>query len=81
MSVPAGFGGQEFHEVALEKLEALSQRVDRDTLLEVDGGVNATTIERCARAGAQLLVAGSAVFENDDYGRALEQLDRLASVS
>ncbi len=81
MSVPAGFGGQKFHEVALEKLAYLRQRVDDHTLLEVDGGVNATTIERCARAGAQLFVAGSAVFGSDDYGQAIQQLDRLASVS
>lgn len=81
MSVPAGFGGQEFHEVALEKLDYVRQRAASHTLLEVDGGVNSTTIERCARAGAHLFVAGSAVFGSDDYGQAIQQLDRLASVS
>lgn len=81
MSVPAGFGGQEFHEVALEKLDYVRQRAASHTLLEVDGGVNDATIERCARAGAQLFVAGSAVFGSADYGQAIHQLDRLASVS
>jgi ribulose-phosphate 3-epimerase len=81
MSVPAGFGGQEFHEVALEKLAAVRRLVSDEVLLEVDGGVNATTIERCAKAGAQLFVAGSAVFESHDYGEAVRELDRLASRS
>jgi ribulose-phosphate 3-epimerase len=81
MSVPAGFGGQEFHEVALDKLAAVRKRADHQALLEVDGGVNETTIERCAAAGAQLYVAGSAVFGSDDYGRAMEQLNRLASIN
>jgi ribulose-phosphate 3-epimerase len=81
MSVPAGFGGQEFDEVALDKLAAVRQRVSNQTLLEVDGGVNDTTIERCAAAGAHLFVAGSAVFGSDDYGQAIEQLHRLASIN
>jgi len=78
MSVPAGFGGQEFQEVALDKLRHVAQRVGEDVLLEVDGGVNAATIRRCAEAGAQLFVAGSAVFHSDDYGEALRHLSRLA---
>ncbi len=81
MSVPAGFGGQEFDEVALEKLAAVRGLAHEDVMLEVDGGVNASTIERCARAGAQLFVAGSAIFGSDDYGEAVRQLDRLASIS
>ncbi len=81
MSVPAGFGGQEFHEVALEKLAYVHQRVGSHTLLEVDGGVNTMTIQRCARAGAQLFVAGSAVFRTGDYGKAIGQLDLAAAVS
>lgn len=80
MSVPAGFGGQPFDEIAVEKLADLRQRVGDDVLLEVDGGVNAHTIQRCARAGAQLFVAGTAVFASDDYGQAIEQLGRLAAV-
>ena len=79
MSVPAGFGGQEFDERAPERLAQLRQQVDDNTLLEVDGGVNESTIRRCAQAGAHLFVAGSAVFGSDDYGDAIRRLHRLAS--
>lgn len=81
MSVPAGFGGQAFHEVALDKLRHVAQRVGDEVFLEVDGGINASTIGRCAAAGAQLFVAGSAVFHSANYGEALRQLSRLATAS
>jgi ribulose-phosphate 3-epimerase len=81
MSVPAGFGGQEFDEVALDKLRGIRPLVNRDVLLEVDGGVNGATIQRCAAAGAQLFVAGSAVFRSQDYAAAIRELDRLATVT
>lgn len=79
MSVPAGFGGQTFHEVALDKLSHARQRVGEEVLLEVDGGVNATTIQRCATAGAQLFVVGTAVFQSEDYSQAVRHLKQLAS--
>ena len=78
MSVPAGFGGQDFDEIALEKLRYVRERVTPDVFLEVDGGVNAATIRNCVVAGAQLLVAGSAVFQHHDYATALRDLHRLA---
>lgn len=81
MSVPAGFGGQKFHEVAVDKLRHVSRQVGDAVFLEVDGGINTSTIHRCAVAGAQLFVAGSAVFGSPDYGEALRQLSRLAVVS
>lgn len=81
MSVPAGFGGQEFHEVALDKLRHVRQLVSDEVFLEVDGGVNASTIRRCAEAGAQLFVAGSAVFRSGHYGEAMQHLYRLATAS
>lgn len=77
MSVMPGFGGQSFDRVALEKLQALRDRPDVDALLEVDGGVNAETIAACARAGADLLVVGSAISSGDDYGERFESLNRL----
>jgi len=80
MSVPAGFGGQVFQEVALEKLRILHDVAGQDVLLEVDGGVNDSTIQRCVRAGARLLVAGSAVFSGNSYRASIEQLTRLAVV-
>lgn len=81
MSVPAGFGGQPFHEIALEKLSALRSRVGSEVLLEVDGGVNLSTIERCAESGARLFVVGSAIFQSGDYGRAVRELSHLATCS
>lgn len=81
MSVPAGFGGQAFHASALESLAALRSLVSADTLLEVDGGVNAETIGLCAAAGAQLFVVGSAIFREPDYGVAIGNLSRRAEQS
>jgi ribulose-phosphate 3-epimerase len=69
MSVEPGFGGQSFLDVVLPKLrrarEAIAGR-DLDVWLQVDGGVSAETIERCAEAGADVFVAGSAVYGADD---------------
>jgi ribulose-phosphate 3-epimerase len=78
MSVMPGFGGQQFDPVALEKLRALSERVDCDALLEVDGGVNSKTIGACVEAGADLLVTGAAVTQSADYRGAVDQLTSLA---
>jgi ribulose-phosphate 3-epimerase len=78
MSVPAGFGGQSFDEVALKKLAELRNRTTEGILLEVDGGVNEATIGRCVRAGANCLVAGTAVFQHDDYAHAVGRLSHLA---
>ena len=78
MSVPAGFGGQSFDPVALDRLRYLRKTLRHDALLEVDGGVNETTIGRCAAAGADLLVAGSAIFRQTDYGPAVRKLTDLA---
>ena len=79
MSVEAGFGGQSFNPVALDKLRQAREMVAPDVLLEVDGGVNETTIARCAEAGAQLFVVGSALFAKEDYGPYMRELLRLAN--
>ena len=81
MSVSPGFGGQEFQGVALEKLRQLSRRVGPDVVLEIDGGVNAATIARCAEAGAHWMVVGSAIFSHPDYARTVATLTRLAHTS
>lgn len=78
MSVVPGFGGQAFDEVALAKLRTLRSQLPDETLLEVDGGVNEETISACGDAGAQLLVAGSAIFRKPNYALALTNLTRLA---
>jgi ribulose-phosphate 3-epimerase len=74
MSVNPGFGGQAFIPHALDKLKAARKLVDlamdrtgRPILLEVDGGVKTDNIAAIAAAGADTFVAGSAVFETDDY--------------
>jgi ribulose-phosphate 3-epimerase len=79
MSVMPGFGGQKFDATALDKLSQLRSKVGPEVLLEVDGGVNASTIARCAKAGAQLFVVGSAIFHTDDYAASLKQLTQLAA--
>ena len=73
MSVNAGFGGQKFNSVALDKLREL-RKLKPDLLLEVDGGVNPETIADCVRAGAELLVVGSAIFKHDNYEQALNHM-------
>jgi ribulose-phosphate 3-epimerase len=78
MSVAPGFGKQEFNGVALDKLRRLRQLVGDDVMLEVDGGVNRTTIERCAEAGAGHFVVGSAIFGKEDYGPVVRELSQLA---
>jgi len=78
MSVVPGFGGQAFDEVALAKLRTLRSQLPDETLLEVNGGVNEETISACGDAGAQLLVAGSAIFRKPNYALALTNLTRLA---
>lgn len=65
MSVNPGFGGQSFIETQLRKIEAVRAMIDRsgrDIMLEVDGGVDERTAPRAIAAGANVLVAGSAVF-------------------
>ena len=84
MTVEPGFGGQGFLDVVLPKLrrcaEALRGRDDLDVWLQVDGGVSAETIERCAEAGADVFVAGSAVYGADDPAAAVRALrERAAS--
>ena len=81
MSVNPGFGGQAFIPETLEKLRVLRQRVDatmqrtgRALLIEVDGGVKASNIAPIAAAGADVFVAGSAVYGADDPARAVQAL-------
>ncbi|MDN3648230.1 ribulose-phosphate 3-epimerase [Reinekea marina] len=70
MSVNPGFGGQSFLPSALEKLKEARKLIDqsgRDIRLEVDGGVKIDNIREIAEAGADSFVAGSAIFNTDDY--------------
>jgi len=81
MSVDAGFGGQKFNPVALDKLRRLRKEGPAELLLEVDGGVNMETVQACTEAGADLLVIGSAIFNQSDYSLAIDELYRQAQVS
>ena len=80
MSVEPGFGGQKFMPSALDKLRFLHSECQARGLnpwLEVDGGVDQTTGPLCVEAGANLLVAGSAVFGKPDLAAAVEDLRAL----
>jgi ribulose-phosphate 3-epimerase len=74
MSVNPGWGGQRFIEASLERLGAMRRLLRPGMGLEVDGGVGPATIEGCVRAGANLLVAGSAIYEQPSPGEAYAAL-------
>ena len=77
MSVNPGFGGQSFLESQLPKIEKLRRLIEtsgRDIRLQVDGGVTAKTAPLCLNAGADVLVAGTAVFGAPDYAAAIRAL-------
>jgi ribulose-phosphate 3-epimerase len=77
MTVEPGFGGQRFLDLVLPKISrarAMVRARETDIWLQVDGGVSAETIERCAAAGADVFVAGSAVYGADDPAKAVQAL-------
>jgi len=74
MSVNPGWGGQSFIPASLGKLKRMRTALPEHVALEVDGGVHEGTAKSVAEAGANLLVAGSAVFESDDPGAAYSAL-------
>ena len=77
MSVNPGFGGQSFIESSLDKLKRVRQMIDasgRDIRLEIDGGINKDTIAKAAEAGADTFVAGSAIFNTDNYEQTISDL-------
>ena len=78
MGVDAGFGGQAFNPIALQKLASAASEHHEHLILEVDGGVNLNTIGDCVRAGARWLVVGSAIFGQSDYRAAIRSLQEQA---
>jgi ribulose-phosphate 3-epimerase len=81
MSVEPGFGGQSFIPDVLDKVREARAKVDAGELtvvIEIDGGINADTIEQAAEAGVDCFVAGSAVYGADDPARAVEALREQA---
>jgi len=82
MSVNPGFGGQSFIEATLPKIAQVRRLIDaseRDIRLEVDGGVKPENIARVAQAGADMFVAGSAIFGADDYGSVISTMREAIS--
>lgn len=84
MSVNPGFGGQSFIPTALSKIAQVRELIDRsgyDIRLEVDGGVKVDNIAEIAEAGADMFVAGSAIFGADDYRAVIKSMrDELARI-
>jgi len=85
MSVNPGFGGQSFIPQTLDKLKQVRERIDasgRDIRLEIDGGVKVENIAEIAAAGADMFVAGSAIFNQPDYAQVISQMrEELEKVS
>jgi ribulose-phosphate 3-epimerase len=81
MTIEPGFGGQDFIDLVLPKIRRARQYIAEhggDIWLQVDGGVSEETIERCAEAGADMFVAGSAVYGSADPAAAVKALRDLA---
>ena len=84
MTVEPGFGGQKFLDLVLPKIRAARELVkgrDLDLWIQVDGGVGTETVERCAEAGADVFVAGSAVYGADDPAAAVDGLRTQAAAA
>jgi ribulose-phosphate 3-epimerase len=84
MTVEPGFGGQKFLDLCLPKIRRARELMDKyglETWLQVDGGVSLETIQRCAEAGADVFVAGSAVFDADNPDAMVQALREKAAVS
>jgi ribulose-phosphate 3-epimerase len=84
MTVEPGFGGQRFLDLVLPKIRRTRALIDKhggDVWLQVDGGVSTDTIERCVEAGADVFVAGSAVFSAEDPDAMVRELRRLADAA
>lgn len=81
MTVEPGFGGQSFIPETMDKIKALRSEMKRrgfDIDIQVDGGINEKTVETAAAAGANVFVAGSAVFGAEDAAKAISDLRNLA---
>jgi len=84
MTVEPGFGGQSFLEMCLPKIKRTRELIAKhglDLWLQVDGGITPDTIEQCAQAGADVFVAGSAVYKADDPDAMIESLRKQAEAA
>ncbi|HLR07883.1 MAG TPA: ribulose-phosphate 3-epimerase [Bacillota bacterium] len=83
MTVNPGFGGQSFIDNTVDKIKQLATWREESGAafeIEVDGGINAATAKRCVRAGADVLVAGSAIFNHNDRHQAIETIKSSAGI-
>lgn len=80
MTVEPGFGGQSFMESTMPKIEAL-RKINPHIDIEVDGGVNAETVKIAAKAGANVFVAGSAVFKSENPAQTIARLRANAAAA
>ena len=78
MSVEPGFGGQAFIPDSLEKVAAIRGMFPHETLISIDGGIGPQTISAAAAAGTNVFVAGSSIFDRDDYSAAISEMVELA---
>ena len=84
MSVNPGFGGQKFLPLVLPKVEALRERIEKRGLkidIEIDGGISPVTVKSAVDAGANVLVAGAAVFGKPDRAKAIAEIRKAARPS
>src|SRR5699024_4220793 len=84
MSVNPGFGGQSFIHQTVDKINEVAQwrkELGLSFEIEVDGGVNVETAKRCVDAGAAVLVAGSAIFHEEDRKQAIHTIIRTTRIS
>ena len=74
MTVEPGFGGQEFMHDCAKKIPQIKELAPENLIIQVDGGVNNLTAKICKSMGANSLVAGSYIYGNSDYKKAIESL-------
>jgi ribulose-phosphate 3-epimerase len=84
MTVNPGFGGQEFIEAVVSKIERLREMIDKAGLkvkIQTDGGVNEETVTKAAKAGCDVFVAGTAIFGQADYAKAIARLRAIIAAA
>jgi ribulose-phosphate 3-epimerase len=82
MTVNPGFGGQKFIPYTVEKIRLARQIIEQRKyacVIEVDGGIDSATVPAVVKAGAQVLVAGSAIFHSPEPGRKVKELLEIAA--
>jgi ribulose-phosphate 3-epimerase len=84
MSVNPGFGGQKFIEKSLDKIKKCKEMIDKSGYnieIEVDGGIGINNIRSIKEAGANIFVAGSAIFNSDSYDDAIKKMKQEISAN